>query len=132
MHQEELRPGTIGIAGAGGAEDARSVGNFVELGVDGVAGATGSVHVPGLVFGVRVTTLDHESRDDTVESDSVIEAFGGELLEILGVSGGVFGEELDDNSTVVGLDDGNIVTVIWGSCSGGSSWFEFAHVILFS
>lgn len=106
--------------------------DFVELGIDGVAGATSSVHVPGLVFGVGISTLDHESRDDAVESDSVIEAFGGELLEILGVSGGVFWEELDDDTTVVGLDDGDIVTVVRGSCAGGGSWFEFAHFVSFS
>ncbi len=108
------------------------MGDFIEFGVNCVARAAGAVHVPGLILGVGVSALDHEAGNDAVESDSVIEAFGGELLEILGVSGGVFGEELDDDSTVVGLDDGDIVTFVRGSCARGSSWFEFAHCVLFS
>lgn len=131
MHQEELRSGGVGVAGARGTQDSGGVRDFIELRVDGIARAARAMRVSRLIFGIGVATLDHEAGNHTVESDAIVEPFGCEFLEILSVSGGVVGEEFDNDSTMVGLNHGDIVAIVGGSCAGGGSWFEFAHGVVF-
>ena len=74
---EELRAACVGACVCHG-EDAfgRVKEAFAEFIGDGVAGAARAVSV-------RVTALDHKSVDDTMEDEAIIEAFVGEVNEVL-------------------------------------------------
>ena len=71
MHDKELAAGTVGIHGAGHADDPSLVADGVvdavlgELALDGPAGAA---HAGPL----RIAALDHEAGDDPVEDGAVI------------------------------------------------------------
>ena|GEM_PF-5590393 len=103
------------------------MGNFVKFRIYIVARATGAVQVARLIFGVGVSTLDHETGDDAVETSSGIEPIFGELLETCGVLGSVVGEEFYDNSTVVGVDNDDFIAFGGSGCSGRGGVAEFTH-----
>ena len=65
---------------------------------------------------VRVPALDHESGDDAVEDDAVIEAAVGQMDEVLDRVGGGFGIELHlDDASVLHGDrcDGRVAGHVW-------------------
>ncbi|MFM1944067.1 MAG: hypothetical protein RI897_3049 [Verrucomicrobiota bacterium] len=105
MADEELGSGGVRVLGAGHGDDPADVGFLVELGFDFVAGAAGAEDVfLGGVFGIGVTALNHEAFDDAVEAGAVVEAFGGQFLEILDGFGGDIGPEVQSHIAHCGFD----------------------------
>lgn len=106
VDNEELGAGTVGMLRASHGEDAAHVGLGVELGLDLVTGATCTRHAAGAWLGVRTAALNHETLDDAVKGGAVIEAFFGELKEVLDGLRGDLGPELDREVAGGGVDDG--------------------------
>lgn len=121
VHQEELAPRRVRIARARRAQDAWRVLDLIELLGELVARAAGAVRASIVgVAAVRASALNHESRDDAVEPDTIVEAFGDELLERGGMLGRMVGEELDDDPAVSGVQDGDRIASGGGGCAGRS------------
>lgn len=118
VHQEELASGRIGVAGPSRAQDSGSVGDLVELSLESVGRAAGSVEFSRLIPGVRVATLNHEARDHAVEPGPIVKALPSEILEVFDVSGGDIGKELEPDDAVVGFQDGDLFTRGGWGCSG--------------
>ena len=83
MHDKELRSVGIGTGvghgyGAAGILACyRLVGKFIS-------------RAPGSVAS-RITSLDHEARDDTMEDGAIVKLFLGQVDKIIGSEGRVFG-----------------------------------------
>src|SRR6185436_16702156 len=58
------------------------------------------------VLRVRVAALDHEARDHAVEGGAVVETLARQVQEVLHVSGGLVGQELDLHLPEFRFDDG--------------------------
>nr|GFC12928.1 hypothetical protein [Tanacetum cinerariifolium] len=84
VHDEELRAAGI-FAGVGHAQHAPVVVLVVAAGfaLDFVAGAAGAGLAFGAGLGVGVAALNHKIRDDAVKFGAVIEAFAGQVKEVL-------------------------------------------------
>ena len=78
----------------------------VELGLHVFAGTARAVEAAVVLLAVRVTALDHESRNDAMEFGVVVEPCAREVEEVLDVVGGDLGEEFDGDVAVTGSEDG--------------------------
>ena len=95
---EELRAVGVG-PGVGHGQSAAHDLVLVDLVLEGVAGAAG----PGPL---RAAALDHEVANDPVEGQSVVEAVGRQLAEVLHGLGRVLVEQLDRDRAGVGVQGG--------------------------
>lgn len=62
-------------------------------------------------FGERVTALDHEAGDASVESGSIVEALFHEHFEIFDMFRGELGIEHDDNFAFCSFEDGDFFAI---------------------
>ena len=101
-----------------------------ELGINLIAGATGTEHLSGLgVARVRIAGLDHKAVDHTMEQHAVIETFRSEFQEIVAVAGSVViktdgditGSGLDHHFRILGLIVGHCLVRVWGLAIGMST-----------
>src|SRR2546426_1311390 len=98
----ELAPRGVGGVGPRHGDGAAHVLLLVELVLDRVAGAARTVTF-------RVTALRHETRNDPVEDQTVVEALLGQRDEVLHRLGRVLGEELDlDHAALLHGDLGRL------------------------
>ena len=101
MGDEELRAVGVG-AGVGHGEHSRAgvLEVLVELVFEGVAR-------PARAGALGAAGLDHEIGDDAVELQAVVEALGGEFLEIGHGPRGLVGVEFGADGAAVGDDGGD-------------------------
>ncbi len=69
---------------------------FVNLALDGVAGATGS-------GSIGTSPLNHEVGDDTVEIESIVKPFLREVDEVFNRIGGILIEKIDVDRAFIGF-----------------------------
>ena len=80
------------------------VGVEVRLALDLVARAAGADAGVTRLFGEGVAALDHEVRDDPVETGAVVELAVGELLEVGDGVGRLGVEQVGDDGALASLD----------------------------
>ena len=116
MHDEELAACGVGRRGAGHAQHASFVLQFIlhtveeELALDAVAGAA---HAGA----VGAAALDHEAGNDPVEDQAVIEVMIAQIDEIIDALGGLIGVQLT-------LDD---AAVFHGDLKRRIHWLSLLH-----
>jgi hypothetical protein len=114
MANEELTAGGIRILRAGHREDAADMGFVVKLGLDLVAGTASapSLLLAG-VLGQRITTLDHETLDDAMETSAVVKALERQFLEIFDMAGRDVRPEFKDHFAGSSGKNGNFTHNLW-------------------
>jgi hypothetical protein len=97
VHEEELRAGGVGVAGAGHGEHAALVAAGVELLLELVARAAGA-------GAGGVAALDHEAGDDAVEDDALVVPVARQEHEAVDVLRRVLRVQLQFDRTRGGVD----------------------------
>jgi len=123
---EELRAAGVGIIGAGHRQDPGHVWCGIEFSFDGVAWAAG----PGTQ---RAATLDHKPIDHAMKHNTVIVPDTGEADEVGAVSGGHFGQQVQQDGTVICAELNLVAVFVVVEILNGGIDFRFAifaHVIL--
>ncbi len=105
MADVELRATGV-AASVGHGQRAGLVLLAVDLAIDLITGAAGSGHTAGTLTAVGAATLGHETRDHTVEGQTVIEAVLGQLHEVGHGVGRIGFEQLQFDRAGVGHHHG--------------------------
>lgn len=103
---EELASRTVRIAGSGHREHALLVSTVIELGLQLMAGATGSGHASSTFPSVRAAALNDEAGEDPVKTKTVVKALLAELEHVLNVVRCHILPQLDGDGAMIGLDGG--------------------------
>lgn len=100
VHDEELGPVGVGTS-VGHGDGATGVLASKRFVIETVAGSTGA-------SASWVTTLDHETVDDTVEDGVIVEVILSKIDEVVDGDGGLLGIEGDDNVALVCFESGSV------------------------
>ena len=82
----------------------------VELGIDRVTGATRAMLGTILAFGIGIAALDHESRNDAMESRAVVKPFAGQFFKVVHMAGRLVRKKFEFNVAMYGLYQRNFFT----------------------
>lgn len=79
----------------------------------------------GRIFGVGISALDHEARDNPMKSRSIKITLRDELLKSLNMLWSLIWEETNDDLTVIRLENGNLLCLV-------GHWYEVSTPVSYA